>query len=388
MKSVAVLGGGPAGAFAAEQLAKAGVRTVLLDEKLAWEKPCGGGLTYKAYSQYPFLIENDTPKKLISQTYLSSTSGGTARLDLRQPLLIYSRFELNRMLLERADRAGAALEKNRVLGLERTGKGWRIRTRSGMLETDFCIVATGARNPLREVGTEWSARNTMTTLGYFIPAEQHHVDIQFFRAFEGYIWIFPRQGHLSAGIAGRGHPTRTLRTMLERYLDEKGISRKDATYYGHVLPSLERPEWKSNRVAGEGWLAVGDAAGLVDPVTGEGLYYAVRSADLAVQSLLSRREACAAEYKARISKEFVQDLEIGARLAKRLFLGRFLYNDTTARMIQFMRRSPSMCDIMQDLFAGTQGYLDLKERLKHNLSGTAREILMSYYFQRVVPDAR
>ena len=54
---VAVLGGGPSGAFAAEKLAAAGIRTVVFDEKLAWEKPCGGGLTWKAYSQYPFLTE-------------------------------------------------------------------------------------------------------------------------------------------------------------------------------------------------------------------------------------------------------------------------------------------------------------------------------------------
>ena len=72
MKRVAVLGGGPAGAFAAEQLASAGLSVVVLDEKLAWEKPCGGGLTYKAYQQYPFLIDNDTPKKLIHDTTLSA----------------------------------------------------------------------------------------------------------------------------------------------------------------------------------------------------------------------------------------------------------------------------------------------------------------------------
>ncbi len=57
MKRVAILGGGPAGAFAAERLASAGLGVVLMDEKLAWEKPCGGGLTHKAYSQYPFLTE-------------------------------------------------------------------------------------------------------------------------------------------------------------------------------------------------------------------------------------------------------------------------------------------------------------------------------------------
>jgi flavin-dependent dehydrogenase len=72
MKRVAVLGGGPAGAFAAERLASAGLSTVVFDEKLAWEKPCGGGLTFKAYHQYPFLIDNATPKKIITDTCLAA----------------------------------------------------------------------------------------------------------------------------------------------------------------------------------------------------------------------------------------------------------------------------------------------------------------------------
>src|SRR3954454_10217345 len=100
MTRVAILGGGPAGSLAAERLSEAGLDTIVLDEKLAWEKPCGGGLTYKAYSQYPFLIENDTPKKLVTRTYLSCASGGTPQLNLTQPLLIYSRYELNSMLLK------------------------------------------------------------------------------------------------------------------------------------------------------------------------------------------------------------------------------------------------------------------------------------------------
>ena len=109
MKRVAVLGGGPAGAFAAERLASAGLATVVLDEKLAWEKPCGGGLTYKAYSQYPFLIENSTPKRFVRETVLTAPGAGEATLTLDDPLLIYSRFDLNRMLLDRAEAAGAQI---------------------------------------------------------------------------------------------------------------------------------------------------------------------------------------------------------------------------------------------------------------------------------------
>jgi len=76
---VAILGGGPSGALAAERLASAGVQTVLFDEKLAWEKPCGGGLTWKAWSQYPFLADSPTPRKTITETVLAAPKRSTGR---------------------------------------------------------------------------------------------------------------------------------------------------------------------------------------------------------------------------------------------------------------------------------------------------------------------
>ena len=67
----------------------------------------------------------------------------------------------------------------RVLEMIRGGPGWRLRTSGGSLDADFCIVATGARNPLRNVGTEWTAGDTMLALGYYVPAQQEHINIQF-----------------------------------------------------------------------------------------------------------------------------------------------------------------------------------------------------------------
>src|SRR5665213_3757824 len=136
-----ILGGGPSGAIAAERLASAGVKAVVFDEKLAWEKPCGGGLTWKAYSQYPFLTEGATPKKVVTDSVLTVPGSAPARLKLDHPILIYSRYDLNAMLLDRAQAAGAQLERTRVLGADRTGAGWNIRTKNGSVEADFCIMA-------------------------------------------------------------------------------------------------------------------------------------------------------------------------------------------------------------------------------------------------------
>ncbi len=389
MKTVAVLGGGPAGSFAAERLARAGLRTLVFDEKLAWEKPCGGGLTYKAYNTYPFLLENKTPKKLVTHTTLAAPNAGSVRMPLSQPLVIYSRFDLNGMLLERAGQAGAQIEKTRVLEVRRQGKGWALKTRSGTAEADFCVVATGARNSLRNVGTEYTASDTMYALGYYVPTNQDHIDIQFLPKLEGYIWVFPRCGHLSVGICGKGEPAHSLRLRLERYMQEKGISWKDASFYGHVLPSLESASFRRNRIAGDGWLAVGDAGGLVDPITGEGLYYAMRSGDLASQVVLASEhslEEKAHAYRTMVYRDFMADLEFGAMLAKRVFLGRFLFSTVPARMVQFIRRSPRFTALMQDLFAGTQPYLGLKSRLFRNLNGTMHEIVMSIFLHRLIPN--
>ena len=383
---VVILGGGPSGAFAAEQLASKGVETVVVDEKLAWEKPCGGGLTWKAYSQYPFLAEGDTPRKIIRETVLSAPKSKAVTLSLDHPLLIYSRYDLNGMLLARAQRAGAQLEKTRILGVERTGSQWSLRTKTGAMNADYCIVATGARNALRNVGTELTSRDAMTALGYYIPGERDRIDIQFLPKLEGYIWVFPRCGHLSVGICGKREPASSMRARLERYMGEQGLSKDGATFYSHLLPCLDTPAWERNRVSGDGWMATGDAAGLVDPITGEGLYYAVRSADLATRAILSESlDLAGVAYRKLLRRDFMADLEFGSRLAGRVFQGTFLGGSVTSRMVQFTRLSPKFRSVMQDLFAGTQPYADLKRRLMKNLQGSLVEIVCNLGFGRMIP---
>ncbi len=380
IRSVAVLGGGPAGSMAAEQLAGAGVRTILLDEKLAWEKPCGGGVTWKAYHQYPFLQAG--PHRTVASSWLYADHTEPVRLDLQQPLLIFSRRELNQLLLDRAERAGAELVADRVTGVERAADSWRIARRSGTtLHADFLVVALGGRNPLRTLGTGWTPADSMIALGYHIPSEQPHIDLRFFAGLEGYIWIFPRNNHLSAGICGKGESAAGLRQRLEHYLSGRGISYKGAQFYAHMLPSLDPGSWAGNRLAGPGWLAVGDAAGLVDPVTGEGIYYAMRSGDLAGQLIAQGRPEA---YAAAVRTEFADDLAYAATLARRVYLGRFCGGANTTRMLQFLRRSPRIHALMQELFAGSISYRELRARIRGNFQSTMAEIAINAFFRRMV----
>ena len=108
----------------------------------------------------------------------------------------------------------------------------------------------------------------------------------------------------------------------------------------------------------------------MDPITGEGLYYALRSADLATRSILTGEA-----YRATLRRDFTGDLELGSRLAKRMFHGRFLGGSIPTRMVQFTRLSPKFRDVMQDLFAGTQPYVGLKKRLFRNLNRSLFEVV-------------
>ena len=143
--------------------------------------------------------------------------------------------------------------------------------------------------------------------------------------------------------------------------------------------------WQNNRVSGDRWVAVGDAAGLVDPITGEGIYYAMRSGDLAGELIGSDLEDPAKHadsYRNLIAREFTDDLAYGSTIAKRVFLGNFLFGSNPSRMVQFLRRSPGFTAIMQEVFAGTITYFDLRRRLLSNINCSVTEIAMNILLGR------
>ena len=204
---IAIVGDGPAGALAGALLAAGGRDVLLFDEKLAWEKPCGGGLTHKALQQYPFLADAGSESNPVEHCELISPSGQRIRFHMQYPVAIFSRLALNGLLLERARRAGVDvcvdIHHECVTRIRRTGGDWQLVTQQREYQASYLILAAGARNPFRsQFLSPIPPSDLMVTAGYFIPSRSSLMQIRFLKGITGYIWVFPRADHVSAGIAG------------------------------------------------------------------------------------------------------------------------------------------------------------------------------------------
>jgi geranylgeranyl diphosphate/geranylgeranyl-bacteriochlorophyllide a reductase len=373
-KVAAVIGGGPAGAMTAEKLARGGCRVVVFEERLGWEKPCGGGLTPKALRRYPFLAKVPGNGRCIRDVEFLAANQASMRFRLRQPLAIYSRAALNQFLLRRAQDAGAEIVEDRIVHLRAQSSGWELEGRKGPYRADFIVLAAGARTRLRRLFTvDFRRRDLMLTFGYFVPGRETLLRVQFYENFEGYAWSFPRWDHLSVGICGKvGQDSMAgLQERLHEFMKRFSYSRERASAYSHLLPSLAADAWGSLPLAGQSWALAGDAAGLVDPVTGEGIFYALRSGELIGELLLEDQLVL---YPQRIREEFGDALALVARLAYMFYHEDFLGKPITTRMVELAARSRKFQGLVRDLVEGAQSYAGLVLRLYYELSRTPFEV--------------
>jgi flavin-dependent dehydrogenase len=212
----------------------------------------------------------------------------------------------------------------------------------------------------------------MVTAGYFIPGRRSLMQIQFLKGITGYIWVFPRLDHASAGIAAKMGEISTaeLRRILEKWLEINDFHFDGARFYSHILPSFRAQTFETLEVCGDGWAMIGDSAGLVDPITGEGLYYALRSAELCAGALLAGEPE---RYRSLLRDEVLAELKLAARVSQRFYSGQIFGDSVLERMVSLTAQSASFRDLMSDLFAGIQGYRDLRARMYRILPSVMAE---------------
>lgn len=358
--NIAIVGAGPAGSMAALEFARRGARVRIFDPSHPREKPCGGGLTGKALALLPEGPAHDPlPARRVQNCRFDTPRGLMIELDLGEPVGIVARSEFDAWLLRRARDEGAQHVNDRVTKVEPDG---RVRTLGGLDETfDLVVGADGANSLVRRsfLAATPKERRWMAC-GWYARGDSEMV-VRFLEGIDGYLWLFPRAGHVGVGIgAPLGNPpTRELLALLEREVARAfpALARdEDTPYYAHTIPSPGEDGATLKELAGEKWALVGDAAALADPITGEGIYYALKSGDLLAETVMAG--GTTGVYAERAMQEFGHDLMRAARLYKRFFAPGF-----TDRMLNYAGRSPGLSRVLVDLVLGKQDYRSLKRRL-------------------------
>ncbi|HLN99764.1 MAG TPA: NAD(P)/FAD-dependent oxidoreductase [Pyrinomonadaceae bacterium] len=388
---VLIVGAGPAGSFAAELLARGGATVALFDGRPEGEpKACGGGVTAKALKAWPHLLE--AVGRTVDELEMYSPSGRRLQMKLDAPFAIYSRVAFDSYLRDRAQAAGVAVvsQKIGVRSVSRCADLWTIREASGAKWTaKFLVAADGANSGLaKKLAGPLAAADMEVAFGYRAPLPEEAAAptvIAFLPRWVGYAWAFPRLDHISFGIATtqEAFDHKALDQLLWQFMvgyyqqrenskakiwsDINGGSapeietnlRATAERYAARIPGLAAQTWDKRRACGEGWALLGDAAGFADPVTGEGIYYALRSAELFAKAFLAGQPK---DYEQLWRQDFGAELRRAAQMRRR-FYGNFWGAPFTERMIEFARGHRGIKKVLGDLVAGEQGYVGLKKRL-------------------------
>jgi geranylgeranyl reductase family protein len=361
---IAIAGAGPAGAWAATKLAAGGARVALLDSSHPREKPCGGGVTARALALLGGSIDRLADGVPIeSATFahrgrMQKVSLDDAGQQLR--LAVVSRRTFDAWLLECAAAAGATVLRTRVTDLATAAHGWTVATRDGEIHARWIIGADGPGSLIRRrVSSPFERADLSIAAGYYVHgATSRQIDIAFEEDPPGYLWSFPRPDHLAVGACAQADVTSTadLLRLSERWID-RNVATGTRERYSWPIPSLRATTLERERPSGPGWLLAGDAAGLVDPITREGIFFALLSADHAAQSLLHASDPPTA-YAERLRDTIYAELILAARLKARFFRPQFM-----GLLLSALERSRRIRVIMCDLVAGEQQYHTLRRRL-------------------------
>lgn len=373
-KTIAIAGAGVAGLYLACLLGEQKRKVLLFDHKAPWEKPCGGGLTYKVHDEFPDIISLNIPMRENRSMVIITPFGRRTSMTTDSPITAVSRKNLARALLDRAVSAGAEFHSEKILSLSRSSGGIRLKTSAGEYMPDFTVGADGVHSIVRKTFASPFAREDLClTYGMLYPVEAPiPLTIKFYTGFDGYAWLFPRTGGTSVGIAlehGGASRELVLRTLREFIADEwkrAGLAPPPETgMYARMIPSLRRESFLKPVVAGDVWALVGDASGSADPVTGEGIYYALKTAKLLADSIL------ADDVKSYPEKWFMMSEESTGKVSK--VVDRFYTPRTLRIMGLLLDYSPTARALIRDLIGGSQSYWTLKPRVYEEWPRYVRE---------------
>jgi len=357
---VAVVGSGPSGSSAACELARQGLAVVLLDRaSLPRYKTCGGGVVPRASRLLPVEVEDLAERRCHRAELHLMDAGLSFQVERAEPLIwMTMRAELDFALTGAAREAGAEVRAEcEVVDVRPQADGVELATNQGTVKARFAVAADGATSRVaRRLG--WpDGRHLIPALEYEVTAPPHVLE-RFGRTARfdlgvvphGYSWVFPKREHLSVGALTRRPDVVNLNRAFSAYL--KAIGLDDAQgmeRHGFLIPVRPRRGPPMCRRV----LLVGDAAGLAEPVTGEGITFAAQSGQLAARALIEgelEEERVGHLYGTALEQEILPELRLAGRLA------RLVYDFPRLRELLLRRHGNGLCRALVEVFAGESTY--------------------------------
>jgi geranylgeranyl reductase family protein len=377
---VAVVGAGPAGATAAFHLARAGLRVALVErEPVPRYKTCGGGLVGRAVRWLPAPVA-PVVERVCREIVVGLAPRGLVFTCRRpDPLITMTmRSALDGLQVRAAEAAGAELlAPCAVTSVDPRADRVRLGTPRGALEADFVVGADGATGAVARAAG-WDTRR------HAIPAIEIEAEVDeatlarlgqaarfdFGLPARGYAWVFPKANHLSIGVLSTRRGTRDLADSLSRYLDRLDIRPVHVERHGYVIPT--RPA--DGPLARGRLLAVGDAAGLADPLTAEGISFAALSGRMAARALV-RGGLDVVRTRDRYERAVARHIRPELRAAR--MLARVVYGPAPVQTAVYRTIGPRLAGAVADVAAGTRSWrqavsASFRRRLQSQLPQTSR----------------
>jgi len=384
---VAIVGAGPSGSVAAINLARAGVRVLLLDKAVFPRvKPCGGGLSARTFEHFTYLADvfKTVPTRWVTRVVFASPDGNQVEIrDTKPYYAMVRRIEFDAALLNEARRLGAEFregctvqdirydadsvslvladgeEVSARMVIAADGVNSRIAIRSGLRELwrpDQVALDTTEETPLSQLSCD---------------LDSIYVNFGAGTGF-GYSYVFPKPEHINLGIGFlvsffktnvQKHP-HELHGELIAELNGKGIvhgASAESNLKSAHIPMTGPVEHLSR----ERTLLVGDAGGFVNGFSAEGIYYAMRSGELAALAALA---ACKhRDFSARFLRRYDRTVNsaIGRELRTSVMVGRRLMASPTRinKVVAVAKRDPIAAHLLADFGSGRIQYGELKLRM-------------------------
>ena len=372
---VIVVGAGPAGSTAARECASRGLSVLVLDKaEFPRDKPCGGAVTVRVGDMLPFEL---TPvvERVVHGIHMSTgRSGGFDRRSRKELAYLTQRRHLDTFLLEQAVEAGARLrEKSPVRDVERHPSHVVVKTDDTSYIGATLVVADGANGAAAklagvDVGLTLgiAIEGNVTPSGMFPKRWEDTLGIELGGIPGGYGWLFPKEDHLNIGIGGWKYVGPSLRARLDELVRFYGYEPADLWgLKGHHLPLRNR---NSPLVDGN-VLLVGDAAGLLDPMTGEGIFTAVWSGKSAAKNLaayLGEETHDLDGYRRDVERGLIPDLRISRQFHD-------LFHLSPGFFMSVERRTSILWQVLCRIMRGEQTYAGMM--LKHPAMATITDFV-------------